>query len=619
MADIQTWENIPKSQTDPSTIDEAIADAIGVHDADSEAHMAALSSLAEHRENDIVDHPAESVVNDKIKKAARRYVAIVDPDSETDFDTLESAIDYARAIGGGDIFIVRGIHYVSGDVDVPPTVSLVGEGREETLLRSNTGTNQTIYLRGDQSTVNQNKEWNSASSGATQVQLDSGNSFDYTPIAGQKITGDDFDANEYKTITAYVATDKVNFTPALAASYPGGFLDIYPGMTFTNNSRTVVLDDDQTVANTYIEIGKRIYNLETGFTSTVMKIIDDTSFELKDTFSGTTGSYGAQCDWVSVGGQYVQDMTIGDDANTLTLKSVSSGDALVISGVDFVGDQRLWEGGLGAAGKVLLLQCTFDCYTTTEAVRPSGCVFINCVFNARANSAKGAFIAGTNTFQNCYFEANSYTGIKWFNCVNGELITYDCTMESVLDGYIGCEAGLSSFGPVSHNRATITMHTNNQLQVVRDDCYFANCFITHTTGYPCAINSAADRTKFVGCKTTEAITDAGIASQILGDAISNFVTAGTSDTAMAFATRKMVQLTPNSTRTLTTTVPYAGREVVLKILTSGTTSYTLTFGSGFKSTGTLATGTTSSRVFIIRFVSDGTKLYETSRTVAMVA
>lgn len=36
-------------------------------------------------------------------------------------------------------------------------------------------------------------------------------------------------------------------------------------------------------------------------------------------------------------------------------------------------------------------------------------------------------------------------------------------------------------------------------------------------------------------------------------------------------------------------------------------------------TGTLATGTVSARVFVIGWVSDGTNLYETGRTAAMVA
>ncbi len=38
-----------------------------------------------------------------------------------------------------------------------------------------------------------------------------------------------------------------------------------------------------------------------------------------------------------------------------------------------------------------------------------------------------------------------------------------------------------------------------------------------------------------------------------------------------------------------------------------------------KPVGTLATGTTSGRVFSISFRSDGTNLYETGRTAAMVA
>lgn len=55
------------------------------------------------------------------------------------------------------------------------------------------------------------------------------------------------------------------------------------------------------------------------------------------------------------------------------------------------------------------------------------------------------------------------------------------------------------------------------------------------------------------------------------------------------------------------------------ILTAGSSSFTVTFGSGFKPVGTLATGTTASRVFAISFISDGTNLYETARTAAMVA
>jgi hypothetical protein len=49
----------------------------------------------------------------------------------------------------------------------------------------------------------------------------------------------------------------------------------------------------------------------------------------------------------------------------------------------------------------------------------------------------------------------------------------------------------------------------------------------------------------------------------------------------------------------------------------GASSRTVTFGTGFASTGTLATGTTATRRFVVRFISDGTRLLEVSRTTAI--
>ena len=90
-------------------------------------------------------------------------------------------------------------------------------------------------------------------------------------------------------------------------------------------------------------------------------------------------------------------------------------------------------------------------------------------------------------------------------------------------------------------------------------------------------------------------------------------------TAMAFGTNDSVKVTPTANATYTTTVPVAGKRVTLIVLTSGTTSRTITFGAGFKSVSTLATGTATGRVFVVSWVSDGTNLYEASRTAAIVA
>jgi hypothetical protein len=89
--------------------------------------------------------------------------------------------------------------------------------------------------------------------------------------------------------------------------------------------------------------------------------------------------------------------------------------------------------------------------------------------------------------------------------------------------------------------------------------------------------------------------------------------------AQALATNFTTKLTVTAARTLTTTVPPAGTICTVIILTSGVTSYTITFGTGFKSTGTLATGTVTARVFVITWISDGTNLYEARRTAAIPA
>jgi hypothetical protein len=62
-----------------------------------------------------------------------------------------------------------------------------------------------------------------------------------------------------------------------------------------------------------------------------------------------------------------------------------------------------------------------------------------------------------------------------------------------------------------------------------------------------------------------------------------------------------------------------GDIVVFYITTTGTSSRTLTWGTNFKTMGTLATGTTSARYFTITFVCVDSSLWvETGRTTAMV-
>lgn len=76
-------------------------------------------------------------------------------------------------------------------------------------------------------------------------------------------------------------------------------------------------------------------------------------------------------------------------------------------------------------------------------------------------------------------------------------------------------------------------------------------------------------------------------------------------------------VTPTASETITASSAPAGAVVYLVVTTSGVTSYTLTFGTNIKSTGTLATGTTSGATFTITFIGNGTNLNEVARTTAM--
>lgn len=130
----QTWEMIPKSQDDNSLITDAIADAIDDHNNDVDAHLGPNQAMQSHRAAEIIDHLAESVVNDKLKPISRAYTAIVDPTTEYDYDTINSAHDYVKSIGGGNVLVRAGTHYLSETIELDGTVNFIGEDLDTTII-----------------------------------------------------------------------------------------------------------------------------------------------------------------------------------------------------------------------------------------------------------------------------------------------------------------------------------------------------------------------------------------------------------------------------------------------------------------------------------------------------
>lgn len=118
----------------------------------------------------------------------------------------------------------------------------------------------------------------------------------------------------------------------------------------------------------------------------------------------------------------------------------------------------------------------------------------------------------------------------------------------------------------------------------------------------------------IGGSTNAEVVDSYLNNRV-GDALA---TTTPLDITAAVRLGNILPYTPTQNSTLNaTSTPAYGQEIQIIITTSGTTSYTITFGTNFKSQGTLATGTVSGKVFTLKFVSDGVNYNEISRTTAM--
>lgn len=94
------------------------------------------------------------------------------------------------------------------------------------------------------------------------------------------------------------------------------------------------------------------------------------------------------------------------------------------------------------------------------------------------------------------------------------------------------------------------------------------------------------------------------------------LTAGTTVAVDFSNTAAIYTLTPGQTETLNASNCATGLQKTLQLTTSGTTSFTLTFSTNFRTVGTLATGTTTAKVFNVTFLCNGTTAFEIARTAA---
>ena len=103
----------------------------------------------------------------------------------------------------------------------------------------------------------------------------------------------------------------------------------------------------------------------------------------------------------------------------------------------------------------------------------------------------------------------------------------------------------------------------------------------------------------------------------VSSAISAQAAPATTGTMTVKMNKSMVTITPSGSCTFNASGGVAGQFCAFVVTTSGVSSFNLTFNTGFKTTGVLATGTSSGKVFIVELCCDGSTWYEVSRTAAM--
>lgn len=102
-----------------------------------------------------------------------------------------------------------------------------------------------------------------------------------------------------------------------------------------------------------------------------------------------------------------------------------------------------------------------------------------------------------------------------------------------------------------------------------------------------------------------------------GYAIATAATTATTGTMTVTMTSKIITITPSGACTFNASGGSAGQTATFVVTTSGTTSFVMTWGTNFKPTATLATGTVTAKKFCVSFLClDGTTWCETARTTA---
>jgi len=517
MSGFETWEMMPKSQDDTSLISDAIDQAISDHNDDVDAHLGTDQALQSHRAAEIIDHLAESVVNDKLAPLARRYVAIVDPTSVSDFDTIAGAVDHALAKGGGDIFIKRGKHYISSDLLINPTISISGEGIEETRVIITDATTAGINIVREIPHLPTSIGTVTSTSGSDILTFTTPLTGDTSVHIGRAIRHSDSGGHVPKRITEVISTTQVRVTPAVTTGGVLGGCSIGDGGELTTDSNELKLYGNLTVSDTNVTLGSQLLTNGIGTGFTVVDIIDDQTILLSDTYTDDTEFNGINFVYSGLERAQFTDFTLENQTSAYGIyceSAVYSGDleetSIDVLRMSFVGGGTY----VAVAGpRTTVRDSRFESNTSNSLELNSGGLVENCIFRSLASGARALLGGNGCRVVRCRFEIGSGSSHNWLSDTSAAMNLEGNTFIGLNNLTIQSYPDDATFRSAYIAGNVFNFSSTRRLTISGTNVVFMGNFIEGATS-TILLNSSSTDCVVVGNHSAPGITNSGTGNQV---------------------------------------------------------------------------------------------------------
>ena len=415
---IATWSGLQKSSTDDETIEEAIARLIGDHNSDPTAHRGAGESLDLHKTADVIDHPAYSVLNDKLELQSRAYTAIVDIGGHGDVTDIQSGIDLANLNGGGNVLVRKGTYNISADIFLGKYVNLLGEGILETILDFG-ATTKNIFPYTPFGINTQNFDPTSWTNGSKIVTFPSGSNLLTNPYiyVGCYIT-DDY-TGDFWTVQSIDSNTQIHITAnytGVTGSYPAWF---NINATFTNGSPIVTFPAGADITTWGLFPGLVLDSGEFSFEPYYVLSIDSaTQMTLSSNYLDPTGLWAFDFYEITPTNSIVRDFSIQNSTATYLFDGSGGGVGIDMDHISFLNCKGLGylansNGYLGKLYNIQFSGCSASLFWNLQDYEVA---YMQGIISSNNNTLFQEYATSNHVpiVRDCRFEFGAHTGNKLF-------------------------------------------------------------------------------------------------------------------------------------------------------------------------------------------------------------